>query len=556
MCTSVNENVKSRNRVLGRASAMSGSRWPARGSVTHLGKAADAEEREISVVRLLARLALITILFLVPGCSIGPRYVRPAVQSPPAYKELQQPIANGSNGWQTAEPSDGAARGKWWKAFNDPKLDELEEKASASNQQIAAAADNFLVARALVRQARSQYFPTLSTNPSMIRTLPSPAEFSGLQAGGSSSSGVAVKTFNDFSLPFDASWEPDFWGRIGNNVKAGTYAAQASAADLENVRLGIQAELAVDYFELRAQDSLKELSDSTVAAYRQSVDLTRSQFAAGLSSDEAVAQAEAQLKAAQAQDTNLGIQRAQYEHAIAVLVGQSASAFSLQANEFEPDVAAIPAGIPSQLLERRPDIAVTERAVAQANAEIGVAKAAYFPAILLSAAGGFGNSSISNWLTWPSRFWSVGPSVAETIFDAGLRGATVQQYRANYDETVANYRQTVLTAFQQVEDNLAALRILRQEIDEQNAATDAAARALKEATVRYKAGLDPYLNVVAAQTALLNEQQTAVTIRAEQKIAEVELIKALGGGWNASEIPSAKEVRMKTADSAAQTPGQ
>ena len=355
-------------------------------------------------------------------------------------------------------------------------------------------------------------------------------------------SGITVNTYTDYSLPFDASWEPDFWGRIRNSVRASTYAAQASAADLENVRLGVQAELAVDYYDLRAQDSLKKLFDATVNAYQQSVDLTQSQYTAGLSSDEAVAQAEAQLKAAQAQDTNLGILRAQYEHAIAVLIGQSPSTFSLRADDREADLPAIPAGIPSQLLERRPDIASAERAVAQANAEIGVAKAAYFPSILLSATGGLGTSSISSWFTWPSRFWSVGPGVAETIFDAGLRKATVQQYRATYDQTVANYQQTVLIAFQQVEDNLASLRILCQDIDQQNAATEASARALQEATVRYKAGLDPYLNVIAAQTALLNDQQTAVTFRTERTVAEVQLIKALGGGWNASQVPSSKDV--------------
>jgi NodT family efflux transporter outer membrane factor (OMF) lipoprotein len=468
--------------------------------------------------------------------------VRPPVQTAPAYKELPQPAASTSDTWQTAKPSDSADRGKWWTAFNDPQLNELEEKASVSNQQIAAAVDNFVAARALVRQARSQYFPTLTTNPSVIRQLPSPAEFSGLQSGAPSSSGLSVKTFNDFSLPFDASWEPDFWGRIRNSVRVSTYAAQASAADLENVRLGVQAELAVDYYELRAQDSLKKLFDATVAAYQEDLDLTRSQYKAGLSSDEAVAQAEAQLKVAQAQDTNLGILRAQYEHAIAVLIGQSASTFSLRASDSEPDLPAIPVGIPSELLERRPDIASAERAVAQANAQIGVVKAAYFPVIVLSATGGFGNASISNWLTWPSRFWSVGPSLAETIFDAGLRKATVQQYRATYNETVANYQQTVLTAFQQVEDNLASLRILGQDIDQQNAATEAAARALQEATTRYKAGLDPYLNVIAAQTGLLNDQQTAVTFRMERKVAEVQLIKALGGGWNASQVPSAREI--------------
>ena len=513
-------------------------------------------ERAASCGRPPVRFLLLAVCLLFSGCSVGPRYVRPPVQTAPAYKELPQPAAGVSETWQAAKPSDSADRGKWWTAFSDPELNDLEEKASASNQQIAAAADNFLAARALVRQARSQYFPTLTTDPSITRALPSPAQFSGLKAGAASSSGFSVRTFNDFSLPFDASWEPDFWGRVQNSVKASTYAAQASAADFENVRLGVQAELAVDYYELRAQDSLKELFDSTVVAYQEDLDLTRSQYKAGLSSDEAVAQAEAQLKAAQAQDTNLGILRAQYEHAIAVLIGQSASTFSLRARDSEPDLPAIPVGLPSELLQRRPDIASAERAVAQANAEIGVAKAAYFPAILLSATGGFGNSSISSWLTWPSRFWSVGPSLAETIFDAGLRKATVQQYRATYDETVSNYRQTVLTAFQQVEDNLASLRILRQDIDQQNAAAEAASRALQEATTRYKAGLDPYLNVIAAQTALLNDQQTAVTFQMEREVAEVQLIKALGGGWSTAALPTEKEIRATAANRASQLVSQ
>lgn len=377
-----------------------------------------------------------------------------------------------------------------------------------------------------------------------MRSRPSPGQFGGIQ-GGSSGSGVAIRTFSDYSLPFDASWEPDFWGRVRNTVRANVFAAQASAADFENVRLSEQAELAVDYYELRAQDSLRQVLDATVIAYQDTLDLTRSQYRAGLTSEEAVAQAEAQLKATQAQDTNLGILRAQYEHAIAVLIGQPASTFSLPAQDLKPKIPATPVGLPSELLERRPDIAAAERSVAQANAQIGVAVAAYFPNIELSATGGLGTTSISSWFTWPSRFWSVGPSVAETIFDAGLRRATVQQFQANYDETVANYRETVLTAFQQVEDNLAALRILSQSTAQQDAAVDAAARSLQEATVRYRAGVDPYLNVIVAQTTLLNDQQTAVNFRMQQMVASVQLIKALGGGWDATEIPSPKEIRAQ-----------
>ena len=515
-------------------------------SVSEMGQGCDAESAMCEKIgRTVLRVALVTILLPVIGCGVGPKYVRPPVQSPESYKELPEAAPNAPDAFRMAQPKDGTARGKWWEIFNDPQLNELEEKASSSNQEIAAAADNFLAARALVREARSQYFPTVTANPSLVNSRPSPGQFGGLRSGTSLGAGLTVSSSTDYSLPFDASWEPDFWGRIRYTVRANIYAAQSRAADLENVRLSVQAELAADYYELRAQDSLKELLDSTVVDYQDTLDLTTSQYRAGLSNEEAVAQAEAQLKATQAQDTNLGILRAQYEHAIAVLIGQLASTFTLGSSALAANAPAIPVGIPSQLLERRPDIAAAERSVAQANAQIGVAKAAYYPTIQLSASGGFGTSTIANWLTWPSRFWSVGSSLAETVFDAGLHKTTVQQYRATYDQTVANYQQTVLTAFQQVEDNLASLRILSQDIEQQNAAVEAATRSLQEATVRYKAGLDPYLNVIAAQTVLLNDRQTGVTSRMEQMVAAVGLIKALGGGWNASEIPTTKEVGIK-----------
>ncbi len=341
-------------------------------------------ERYMRMGQTALVVALAAIFLLATGCSVGPKYVRPPVQSPPAYKEISRGAANGSEIWRATQPRDGTNRGNWWKVFNDPQLDELEVKASSSNQEIAAAAANFLAARALVREARSQYFPTVTANPSILNSRPSPGQFGGLQAGMAAGAGLTVKSYTDYSLPFDASWEPDFWGRVRNSMRANAYAAQASAADLQNVRLSVQAELAADYYELRAQDALKELFDSTVVAYQDALSLTRAQYKAGLNSDEAVAQAEAQLKSAQAQDTNLGILRAQYEHAISVLIGQPASTFSLPPNALAANSPAIPAGIPSELLERRPDIAAAERSVAQANAQIGVAKAAYFPAILLS----------------------------------------------------------------------------------------------------------------------------------------------------------------------------
>ena len=496
-------------------------------------------------LRRVLRLPLsgsIASALLLTACVVGPKYTRPSVQTPSAFKEVGTAGPTGTDIWKQAQPDDSINRGEWWKTFDDPQLNELEQKASTSNQNIAAAAANFVAARALVREARAQYFPTVAANPSITNARPSPAQFGGVRAGTSSSSELTVRPFTDFSLPFDASWEPDLWGRFRNGVRADVFAAQASAADLQNVRLSEQAELAVDYYELRAQDSLKKVLDSTVTAYQDAADLTRSLYRSGLDSDETLAQAEAQLKAAQAQDTNLGILRAQYEHAIAVLTGQPPSTFSIPVSPLAGNRPAIPVGVPSDLLERRPDIAAAERAVAQANAQIGVAKAAYFPDVLLSASGGFGNSSITNWFTWPSRFWSVGPSLAETIFDAGLRRATVAQYRATYDQTVANYRQTVLTAFQEVEDNLATLRILSDDIQQQDAAIEAAARSLQEATVRFKSGLDPYLNVISAQTILLSDQQTGVGFRMQQMVASVQLIKALGGNWSSAEIPSPRQL--------------
>lgn len=327
-----------------------------------------------------------------------------------------------------------------------------------------------------------------------------------------------MNSFTNYSLPIGASWEPDLWSRVRQAVRTSYLAAQVSAADLENVRLSVHAELAADYYELRRQDSLKQVLDSTVVAYREALDLVRVQYNAGLANDETVASAETQLEAAEAQDTNLGILRAQYEHAIALLVGQSASAFSLAAEPLQASPPEIPTGIPSELLERRPDVAAAERAVAQASAQTGLVRTAFFPNLTLAAEGGFGNTSIADWLAWPSRFWSMGPALTETLFDAGLRRATVQQFRAAHDQAVANYRQTALTAFQQVEDSLASLKILSQNIEQQDAAVRSAERNLEEATTRYNAGLDPYLNVITAQTLLLGARQTATTFRIDQMV--------------------------------------
>ncbi len=487
-------------------------------------------------------MSLTVTTCLLAGCTVGPKYHTPPAETPVAYKELTPADYKNTDGWKVAQPKDDALRGKWWEIFGDPQLNALEEKVNVSNQNIAAAAASFFAARALVKEARSQLFPRVTTNPAITVQRPS-AKLSSGKAGGSTSS--STSTFADYTLPFDATWEPDLFGRIRNTIKSAAYGAQASAADLENTRLTVHADVAVDYFQLRGQDALKQLLDSTVVAFQQSLDLTRARYETGIDSDEAVAQAETQLEATQAQDAALGVQRAQFEHAIAMLTGQPASTFSIPVEPLTSKPPGIPIGVPSQILERRPDIAAAERLVAQANAQIGIARAAYFPNLTLSAAAGFESSSFTSWFSWPSRFFSVGPAAAETIFDAGLRRATMQQYRAQYDETVANYRQTVLTAFQQVEDNLASLRILSVEIQYQDTAVKSAEKSLAIAKDRYSLGIDPYLNVLTAQTALLSNQETAVNLRIQQMTASGGLIEALGGGWNASQLPSPAQLASK-----------
>jgi NodT family efflux transporter outer membrane factor (OMF) lipoprotein len=480
-------------------------------------------------------------MMFIGGCTVGPKYHTPSVDSPAAYKEVTPQNEKDIDNWKTAQPSDAAIRGNWWELFNEPELNSLEGQVNVSNQSIASSEASFLAARATVKEARAQLFPTVTTDPSVTRERQSPnlREFS---TASSSSSGTAVtppsKPYTDYTFPFDATWVPDLWGRLRNTVRASAYGAQATAADLANTRLTMQAEVAVDYFELRSQDSLKQLLDSTVQAYAESLRLTQVLYKTGIDNDEAVAQAETQLESTEAQDTNVGILRAQYEHAIAVLVGQPASTFSIPVEPLKTPPPPIPFGVPSQLLERRPDVAADERLMAQANAQIGVARAAYFPTVTLSASGGPESTSASNWFSWSSMAWSLGASASETIFDAGLRHATVIQYRAQYDETVANYRQTVLTAFQQVEDNLAALRVLSAEIEQQNVAIKSAQRYLTDATNRWKLGLDPYLDVISAQTALLSNQQTLVNLQMEQITDSVQLIEALGGGWDKTQIPS------------------
>jgi NodT family efflux transporter outer membrane factor (OMF) lipoprotein len=480
---------------------------------------------------------------LVAGCNVGPHYHKPAVDAPPAYKELTPADSTVPGIWKEATPSDAAIRDKWWEIYNDPELNSLEDQVDISNQNVAAAFANFLAARAIVKEARSEYFPTVSVAPGLTVGRPS-SNASGSTSGGFVSS-KTTGTETEYSLPFDASWTPDLWGRVRNTVRAAQYGAQSDAADLENLRLTAHAEVAVDYFELRGQDSLIQLFSDTVSAYKESLRLNTVLYNTGIQNEEAVAQAQTQLDTAEAEATNLGILRAQYEHAIATLTGQPASAFSIPTAPLKQAPPPIPVGVPSQLLERRPDIAQDERLVAQANAQIGVGRAAYFPTLTIVAQAGFQSSSITNLLAWPSRAWSVGPTISETIFDGGLRRATVQQYVAQYQESVANYRQTVLTAFQQVEDNLSSLRILSEEVVQQDDAVKASQNYLDVATNRYKLGLDPYLDVITAQTTLFTNQQTAVDLREQAMNSNVQLIEALGGGWDSSQLPSPNSSTVK-----------
>jgi len=466
------------------------------------------------------------LIFLLSGCNLAPSYHQPSVQTPPAFKE--------TNAWKLAQPSDGVIKGKWWESFNDPQLNALEEQVAISNQNIAAALENFFAARASVKEARSAYYPTVSIDPSAKKS----------QSGHNA---VAEGNYSAFTLPADASWELDLWDAVRNTVRADVYAAQASAATLENMKLTAQAELAVDYYLLRGQDEMILLFDETVKAYRESLDLTTTLFENGIDSGLDQAQADALLQTTLAQATALGIQRAQYEHAIALLVGQPASTFSLNPAPISTPPPAIPVGLPSTLLERRPDVASAERAVAEANAQIGVARAAWFPTLSLTGSAGYQSTSLSSLLSPPSFFWSVGASLSETIFDAGKRKAADEQAWANYRSTAANYRQTVLTAFQQVEDNLAALRILTTETQQQNVAVKASQKSLDLSMERYRWGIASYLNVIAAQETLLGNQQTAVTLRTQQMVSSVQLILALGGGWNTSALPSSGKLVLKSA---------
>jgi NodT family efflux transporter outer membrane factor (OMF) lipoprotein len=469
---------------------------------------------------------------LLAGCTVGPKYVKPTVPTAPAYKEAPpQSFKEAGGVWKPAAAGNQTLAGKWWQVFEDPELNTLEEQVTISNQDLKVAEARFRQARALIRFNRASEFPTISTAPGTAYVRDS-ANIPGLPAS------TQQASTGDFVLPFDLSYEVDFWGRIRRTVAAARQETQATAADLATASLSLHAEVALDYFELRGADAQKQILDDTVKTYNDAWQLTETRFEGGAAPRSDVAQAKTQLDDAKVQDTDVTVQRAAYEHAIAVLIGKPPANFTLPPRPLDLQPPVIPVGVPSELLERRPDIAAAERRVAEANEQIGIARAAYFPSVLLNAVGGFEGTHLSNWFAWPSAFWAVGPALAETLFDAGRRRATSQAAWANFDATSATYRQTSLTAFQQVEDNLAALRILEGEAQQQHEATASAEDWLQVSMNRYTGGVDNYLQVITAQTSALANQRNDVDISRRRMDASVLLIKAVGGGWNVSQLPT------------------
>jgi NodT family efflux transporter outer membrane factor (OMF) lipoprotein len=468
---------------------------------------------------------VLIVLVQLTGCTVGPKYQRPAAEVPPVYKEVGD--------WKPAQPNDQNLSGNWWEIFQDPQLNALEVQVNVSNQNLKAAEAQYTQARALVRYQRANYFPTVTVDPSATRNRISNHRPASIVANGI--------TYNDYQLPFELSYQIDVWGRVRRTVESYREQAQASAADLAAVNLSMHAQLALDYFQARTLDAEEQLLNSTVTQYEQALALIESRYAGGIASDLEVQQARTQLETTRAQAIDVGVARAQFEHAVAVLIGKPPASFSLAPLPLTMPPPPIPVGLPSELLERRPDIAAAERLMASANAQIGVAKSAYYPLVNLAAAGGFESGSIGTLLTGPSILWSAGPSAIFTLFDVGRRRAASDQAIAAYDQAVANYRQTVLTGFQQVEDNVAALRILEHEAQVQNTAVDAAEKYLVLANTRYTGGVTSYLEVTTAESAALSDELTAVNILGRRMVDAVLLVQALGGGWDRSSLPERPE---------------
>lgn len=473
------------------------------------------------------------------GCMVGPNYRRPPASSPAAFKEPPPP------NWKSATPRDEIPRGKWWTLFGDSQLDVLEEQVSVSNQSIAQAEAQFRAARAAAGVARGGLFPTVTGGASATRSRSGAGRGGMLLTGAPGTSGSATtagSTVSIYQVPIDASYEVDVWGKVRRLIESSVATAQASAGDLETIRLSLQAELAVDYFELHGLDAQQQLLSTTAAAYQKALDLTTNRYNQGVASGVDVAQAQTQLETTRAQAIDLGVQRSQLEHAIAVLTGKAPSELTISQAPVGVQPPAVPLALASELLERRPDVAANERRMAAANAQIGVQVAAYYPTISLTASGGFESSKLADLFNWPSRFWSLGASAVETLFNGGARRAATEQARANYDAAVAGYRQTVLTAFQDVEDNLSALRVLDAEATQQQVAVTTAERSLALSNYRYQGGITTYLEVITAQAAALANERTAVDILTRRMTASVNLVKALGGGWREADLPAGSAI--------------
>ncbi len=465
---------------------------------------------------------------------VGPKYVKPSVPLAPDYKEESgagsAAYKEAGAAWQPAQPGDTALRGDWWTIFNDAELNALEPQVAVSNQTLKAAAARLIEARSQIRYNRSFLYPTIGASPSVTGERYSNARpYFNAPA---SNNGTA-----DLQLPLDLNYEVDLWGRIRRTVNLSKEEAQATAADLQTALLSLQAELAVDYFEARANDADEKLLLDTVQSYEEAYRITNNRFEGGVAGESDVDQAKTQLQDARVQASDVTIQRAQYEHAIAVLLGKPPANFTLKQMPLDTRPPNIPVGLPSELLERRPDIAAAERRVNEANERIGIARAAYFPTLNIAALAGFESTAISTLINGSNYIWGVGPTLSQTLFDAGRRRSVSQQALAQYDETTANYRQTTLTAFQQVEDNLAVLHTLTLEAQQQHSATQAAQAAERIFNNRYKGGIDTYLQVVTAQTTSLQNERNEIAIQRRQMDASVLLVKALGGGWTTAQLP-------------------
>jgi len=482
---------------------------------------------------LLRSASAAAMAVLLGACMVGPKYQRPPAPTPSAFKE---PLPEG---WKEAQPNDGALRGRWWEIYGDATLNSLEDRINVSNQNLLAAEAQYRAARDAIRAAKAALFPTVSAGTAIATSRTSTAGVSGAVAQS------AIRS--SFQFPFvDFSWEADVWGSIRRSIQASAEATQVSAALLENVRLSLQSQLAMAYFELHGLDGDIDLLETTVKMYDEYLTLTKDRFAGGVASGADIAQAETQLDTARAQLTDLGVGRAQLEHAIAILIGQPPSELSVARQALTAPPPPIPVVVPSALLERRPDVAGAERQMAVQNEQIGIAKAAFYPAIGISGSLGLQGSTITNIFNWPSRFWSMGPSVSQVVYDAGRRRAVLRQQQDLFDVTVANYRQTVLTAFQQVEDALSALRILETESGQTKQAVDSAERSLDLSTAQYKAGVVSFLQVITAQEFLLQNQRSSVDLLTRRLTASVQLIQAMGGGWDVSQLPSAENLKSRS----------